>query len=207
MDKLIVKRFSWKNHSELVKKFHEDIILSNIGPEHLSREAYLQLLRSSEKNGLPAYMRTLKAAYEKGKDGMFIWELKGKIVGWSWLRIYENEFFKEGAYGEINEIYIVPEWRGKGIGNILMKHAEDWFRNKGIKTVRVEALATNEKALAFYRKHGFKPNYITLQKEISNIQKDDNSKTYHELSEKKVLKEHMQRESKQNGVFLSTVKR
>ena len=152
-------------------------------------------------------MRTLKAAYEEGKDGMFIWELKGKIVGWSWLRIYENEFFKEGAYGEINEIYIVPEWRGKGIGNILMKHAEDWFRNKGIKTVRVEALATNEKALAFYRKHGFKPNYITLQKEISNIQKDDNSKTYHELSEKKVLKEHMQRESKQNGVFLSTVKR
>ena len=147
----------------------------------------MQLLRSSEKNGLPAYMRTLKVAYEEGKDGMFIWELKGKIVGWSWLRIYENEFFKEGAYGEINEIYIVPEWRGKGIGKILMKHAEDWFRNKGIKTVRVEALATNEKALAFYRKHGFKPNYITLQKEISNIQKDDNSKTYHEFSEKKSL--------------------
>ena len=74
-------------------------------------------------------MRMLKAAYEEGKDSVFIWKLEGKIVGWSWLKIYENKFFKEGAYGEINEIYIVPEWRGKGIGKVLMKHAEDWTNN------------------------------------------------------------------------------
>jgi len=166
-----MKRFLWKNHSEVVKKFHEDIILSNIRPKHLSKEAYLQLLRSSEKDGLPAYMRMLKKAYEEGKDGMFVWEIDSKIVGWSWLQIHENKFFKEGAYGELNEIYIVPKWQGKDIGKVLMKHADGWFRNKRVKTVRVEALAANDKALAFYRKHGFKPNYISLQKELSETPK------------------------------------
>lgn len=166
-----MKRFSWKNHSELIKKFHEDIILTNIRPKHLSEEAYLQLLRSSEKNGLPAYMRMLKEAYEEGKDGMFVCEIDSEIVGWSWLRIHENEFFKEGAYGELNEIYIVPEWQGKGVGKVLIRHADAWFRNNGVKIVRVEALAANEKALVFYRNHGFKPNYISLQKELPEAPK------------------------------------
>jgi hypothetical protein len=49
-------------------------------------------------------MRGLRKAYDEGKDGMFIWEIEGEVVGWSWLKVYENEFFKEGVYGEINEI-------------------------------------------------------------------------------------------------------
>ncbi|MBO3808657.1 MAG: hypothetical protein FGF50_03590 [Candidatus Brockarchaeota archaeon] len=44
---------------------------------------------------------------------MFTWKL-GEAFGWSWLKIHENEFFEEGAYGEANEIYVVSKWRGKG---------------------------------------------------------------------------------------------
>lgn len=58
-------------------------------------------------------MRILRKAYEEGKDGMFTWKL-GEAFGWSWLKIHENEFFEEGAYGEANEIYVVSKWRGKG---------------------------------------------------------------------------------------------
>lgn len=161
-----MKKFSWKQHSEIVQGFHEDIIVSSIQPEHMTTETYLQLLRSSQKHGLPAYMRGLRKASDEGKDGMFIWEINGEDVGWSWLKVHENEFFKEGAYGEINELYVVPKWRRKGLGKKIIVHAHHWFKEKGVNTLRVEVLASNKTALTFYKKFGFKANYLSLQKEL-----------------------------------------
>lgn len=101
-----MKRFSWENHSEMVKGFHEDIVISSFPPKHMTIEVFHEKLRRSEEHGLPAYMRELQRTYDEGKDGMFIWEIEGEVVGWSWLRLHENEFFEEGVYGEINESYV-----------------------------------------------------------------------------------------------------
>lgn len=166
MNTLEVKKFSWISHSEIVKGFHEDIVVSSFQPEYMSMETYLQLLRRSEKHGLPAYMHSLREAYDEGKDGMFIWMIDSEIVGWSWLKIYENEFFKEGVYGEINEIYIIKKFRGKGIGKAMMIHAYNWFKRKGVNIVRVETAASNKTAIKFYEKFGFKPYYISFQKKL-----------------------------------------
>lgn len=167
MSELTVERFSWERHSEIVKGFHEDILISNIQPKHMSTETYLQLLRGSESHGLPAYMRGLREACEAGEDGMFIWRIEEEVVGWSWLRVYENEFFEEGIYGEINEIYVAAKRRGKGIGKAMMTHAYNWFRERRVRVIRVEALASNETAVRFYKKFGFEPNYIIFQKFLS----------------------------------------
>jgi len=162
-----MKRFSWGHHSEIVKGFHEDIVVSSFPSKHMSMEIYRQKLRRSEKHGLPAYMRGLRKAYDEGKDGMFIWEVESEIVGWSWLKVHENEFFKEGVYGEINEIYVVPKLRKKGVGKTMMVQALNWFKEKGVNTVRVETAASNKTAILFYSKFGFEPYYISLQKELS----------------------------------------
>jgi len=167
IDGLEMEEFSWKSHSETVKRFHEDIVVSNIKPEHMSMRAYLQLFRSSREHGLPAYARSLRKAYDERKDGMLIWRMGDKVVGWSWLQIHENEFFKEGAYGELNEIYIVSKWRGKGLGKIMMLHAFNWFRERRVSTIRVEVLASNKAAIRFYRKFGFRLDYMSLQTDLS----------------------------------------
>jgi GNAT superfamily N-acetyltransferase len=161
------KRFSWKRHSEIVKGFHEDIIFSSFQPKHMSMEMYRQKLRSSEQHGLPVYTRGLRKAYDEGKDGMFIWEVEGEVVGWSWLKVYENEFFKEGVYGEINEVYVVPKFQRKAVGKTMMIYAHTWFKEKGVNTIRVETAASNKTATILYEKFGFKPYYIALQKELS----------------------------------------
>ena len=166
MDKLSIRRFYWKSDSELVKQFHENIVVTSFPPKDMSEETYRQKLRLSKKRGLPAYMQGLRKAYDEGKDGMFIWEIKGNVVGWSWLKIHENEFFKEGGYGEVIEIYVTPEWRRKGIGKTMMTHAHDWFKEKGINTVRVETAVSNQAAMTFYKKLGYKTHYVSMQKEL-----------------------------------------
>jgi len=167
LNKLGIKSFSWKCHSEIVKGFHEEIVVSSFPSKHMSMETYRQKLRRSEKHGLPVYTRGLRKAYDDGKDGMFVWELASEVVGWSWLKVHENEFFKEGVYGEINEIYVVPKLRSKGVGNTMMIHVHNWFKEKEVNTIRVETAASNKTAIRFYKKFGFKPNYISLQKELS----------------------------------------
>lgn len=111
-------------------------------------------------------MKGLRKAYDEGEDGMFIWEIKDNVVGWSWLKIHENEFFKEGAYGEVNEIYVTPEWRRKGIGKTMMTHAHTWFKEKGMNTVRVETAVSNQVAMMFYEKFEYRPHYLSMQKEL-----------------------------------------
>lgn len=162
-----MSEFDWSLYSELVKGFNEDLVLLSFPHEHMPREEFLKLFRSSEKDGLPAYTRVLREACDEGEDGMFVWETDDEAVGWSWLRVHENEFFPDGVYGEIYKIYIVPGRRGEGIGTRMMIHAFDWLRARGVKTVRVETAATNEAALRLYERFGFEPNYLMLQTDIS----------------------------------------
>ncbi len=46
---------------------------------------------------------------------------------------------------------------------MIMIHALDWLRVRGVKTVRVETAATNVTALRLYERFGFEPNYVVLQ--------------------------------------------
>ena len=79
----------------------------------------------------------------------------------------KNEFFKEGVYGEINEVYVVPKFQRKAVGKTMMIYAHTWFKEKGVNTIRVETAASNKTATILYEKFGFKPYYIALQKELS----------------------------------------
>lgn len=60
-----------------------------------------------------------------------------------------------------------PEWRGKGVGKTMMDQAHNWFKEKGVNIIRVETAASNKRSLMFYKKFGYEPNYILLQKGLS----------------------------------------
>ncbi|ULO08536.1 GNAT family N-acetyltransferase [Paenibacillus sp. 19GGS1-52] len=69
---------------------------------------------------------------------------------------------KEGQ-GEIDSIYILDEFRGKGVGNILMERTLNWIKNQGIKNICISVLLGNEQAIKFYEKYGFYPRTYLLK--------------------------------------------
>ena len=73
----------------------------------------------------------------------------------------------ERVYGEINEVYAIPKSQRKGVGKTVMIHAHNWFKEKGVSTIRVETVAPNKRAIIFYKNFSFKPCYIALQRELS----------------------------------------
>ncbi len=59
---------------------------------------------------------------------------------------------------EISKIYLLPEYRGRGLGRKCMEFMMDKGREMGCNRAYLEANHDNKNALAFYESLGFKPS-------------------------------------------------
>lgn len=110
--------------------------------------------------------KTLEDAIEAGPyvEG-FIFCEKEKLAGYGMIaKSYSTEM--GGRCVWIEDIYIKPEHRGKGLGTNFLQFVEDRFQNWAVR-LRLEAEEDNEKAMAVYRNAGYEPlGYVQLVKEI-----------------------------------------
>jgi ribosomal protein S18 acetylase RimI-like enzyme len=68
-----------------------------------------------------------------------------------------------GNAGEIDSIYVKPDYRKLHIGSTLMKKSLDWLNSFDATTVTIKVAAGNEEAFGFYSSYGFKPIFTELQ--------------------------------------------
>ncbi|WP_305832128.1 GNAT family N-acetyltransferase [Photobacterium leiognathi] len=62
-----------------------------------------------------------------------------------------------GKVGLIDQFYLKPEWRQKGIGSALFPQVEQNVINDGIKALSLEVNIGNAGARTFYERQGFVP--------------------------------------------------
>jgi ribosomal protein S18 acetylase RimI-like enzyme len=65
----------------------------------------------------------------------------------------------------VQNIYVVPGRQRQGIGSALLSAAEDALRDSGADAVVLETMADNDAARAFYRRHGYEPHRVELEKQ------------------------------------------
>jgi len=65
--------------------------------------------------------------------------------------------------GEIDSIFVASAYRGKGVGDALIKDALAWMDGKGVETKTVAVGAGNEQAFGFYERYGFVPRKTVLE--------------------------------------------
>jgi ribosomal protein S18 acetylase RimI-like enzyme len=81
----------------------------------------------------------------------------GQTIGYSVVSIEGD-----GA-GEIDSLYVEPDYRGAGIGDRLMQRGLAWLDGQGVTAKQLGVAAGNEQVLAFYARYGFFPRRIVLQ--------------------------------------------
>jgi ribosomal protein S18 acetylase RimI-like enzyme len=98
-------------------------------------------------------------------DGLvLVAESDSKIVGF-----LVGEFVAPLSYrkvqhlAELSEIFVLEEFRGLGIGAMLIKEFLTWCKEKGAERIRVEVSAGNESAIKLYKKLGFYAFDIILE--------------------------------------------
>ena len=56
----------------------------------------------------------------------------------------------------IDGLVVSESARGKGVGALLCRHAEEWARQQGLKTMMLTSRSTRERAHAFYERDGYR---------------------------------------------------
>lgn len=65
--------------------------------------------------------------------------------------------------GEIDSIYVKPDYQNKHIGNILLETSFNWIKSNNPQKISVKVSVGNEEVFGFYSKYGFKPRLTELQ--------------------------------------------
>jgi len=79
----------------------------------------------------------------------------GDVIGFTWIVLFDPG---TGLEGEVAEVYVSPEHRGRGVGDMLMDQAVRLFRERRVTLGYVWTRPDNEAAVRLYRSAGFEPN-------------------------------------------------
>lgn len=87
------------------------------------------------------------------KSVYYIAEYKGSVIGG--CGIYPTKNLPEG-YAELVKIYLKKEYRGKGIGRLLMDKSIASAKEQGYTHLYIESFPSLKEAIELYQKIGFK---------------------------------------------------
>jgi len=79
----------------------------------------------------------------------------GRIIGYCVSSIVEG-------VGEIESLYVKPDYRKSHIGKNLMEKSLEWIKLNGVKKMLLKVAYGNEEVFSFYEKYGFKPRLTEL---------------------------------------------
>ncbi len=116
---------------------------------------------SSHFNGF-SFNTRVSSLKQKSKDGDVLILIvrpanSDNAIGYSISSINRN------GEGEIDSIYVRPEFRGNGIAREFMSKSMDWLNSKQVKDISIGVVYGNEETLNFYSKFGFFPKVTILQ--------------------------------------------
>ena len=103
---------------------------------HVSREKYFELYDIIFKNSI-----------------IFVLEIDNIIIASAKLLIDQKFIHQLSQYGHIEDVIIKKEYRGKKIGQTLIKYIVDYCKKKGFYKL---TLTCNENLIPFYEKNDFR---------------------------------------------------
>lgn len=98
----------------------------------------------------------LESKAHRGSLRIFFAEVNDRIAGQCVVTLMPE------MLGEIDSIIVDKAYRGKNVGDSLMRAVLDWLDTNGAKSKTVVVVHGNESANAFYAKYGFMPRSTRL---------------------------------------------
>lgn len=89
-----------------------------------------------------------------------------EIVGFASVTLERGSYESDVTRGIVHNIYVVSGFRDDGIGTDLLDAAEAALADAGASTVALDAMAANESARRFYRRRGYTPHRVELEKSL-----------------------------------------
>jgi ribosomal protein S18 acetylase RimI-like enzyme len=108
--------------------------------------------------------RELLPYLESAKAVLFGAFDQNKLIGFLWA--YPRVFLEESRL-YINAMIVAEQYRGQGIGKLLVLELEKYARREKIPAIDVQTASFKIDAIDFYRKLGFEHERVQMRKSIS----------------------------------------
>ena len=140
------------------------IILREASP--FDAEQTVGLIRDVHAEPIPTMPRTLdevpyspkterehiEYCAKTANSSFFVAEYEGRVVG---LVTMDGGTIRATQHSAVLGILVDKDYRGQGIGKLLMEQAIAWARSADIQRIELNVFATNEGAVALYKQFGF----------------------------------------------------
>ncbi len=91
------------------------------------------------------------------------------VIGWVHVHVLKSLVVSSVAI--LGGLIVNQNYRGRGVGRLLMQHAEQWAKEHNCDTIQVRSNIVRQEAHRFYEKVGYTPfkTQLALQKDLNNF--------------------------------------
>lgn len=120
-------------------------------------------------DGAQRYAQRIRASLDDSLTNVFVAEYDAQIVGYVLCMIVDwlPEMFEFEMGGMLADIYVLPDYRGRGIGQALLQAAKDWFAGRGIHYFEWYVATANREGAAFWRAMGGQEVMLRMRAETT----------------------------------------
>jgi ribosomal protein S18 acetylase RimI-like enzyme len=79
-----------------------------------------------------------------------------------------GRYAQDVSRGVVRNLYVRPDCRGEGVGAALLGAAEAALADRGVEVVALESMAGNGAARRFYRRRGYTPHRVELERTLES---------------------------------------
>src|SRR6056297_2580670 len=95
------------------------------------------------------------------------------VVGFVTFDVQTGSYAQDVTRGLVRNVFVAEGHRDEGVGSALLAAAEVELADRGVDVVQLEVLADNDAAKRFYRRAGYEPHRIEMEK---SVESDNHSK-------------------------------
>lgn len=109
----------------------------------------------------------------QGEDrAMFLAEHGSTAVGFITVEVVQpiSPLLQPLIVGRIGSVAVLERQRGRGVGTMLMKLAEEWARINGANDLRLSVWSFNEQAIDLYQELGYKLRALEMGKQLPLVE-------------------------------------
>lgn len=113
---------------------------------------------SHAKEGQEFFTKRLKSR----KSFILLAQDGNNLVGYILITMEKLSWRAFNPIADVVNLSVAPEYRGKGIGTVLVQKAKKLALKRGAKRMGVSTLAGNAPAIRFYQRLGFRDFYMQM---------------------------------------------
>jgi ribosomal protein S18 acetylase RimI-like enzyme len=121
----------------------------------------------------PRRVEDIRATIAEGQRPIWVAVLvggDGPVVGFAEVRIIDlGDLFRFPRVPEVENLAVDEAYRGRGIGRLLLREAENWARAEGMSEMWISAWDFNAPAAGLYRSEGFRPLSTRFRKPLGPV--------------------------------------